>query len=166
MSSRYQDDLIEAEGALRKMLMEADFLQTKIAKQKRKIAALRELANITTDAAPQSDLVEGITDACRIVLRAANNPLLPIEVRDQVEALGIRQENLLASVHTVLKRLVKSNDISEIFPSSGAGPGRYKWITRGERFLDGLLAVAAATVDKKDLPPELNTKIIGTPEKK
>lgn len=163
--SKYLDDLREAEDTLREMLLKADFLQTSIAKQKRKIAALRELANITTDASPQADLVEGITDACRIVLRAANKALLPVEVRDQVEALGIRQENLLASVHTVLKRLLKANQVRETYPESGSGPARYKWITGGERFMDGLIAVAGHAVESQ-LPPELRAAISKVPEKK
>lgn len=50
----------------------------------------------------------GLTDACRMALRAAGQPLTALEVRAQLQALGIdlsRYTNDLAAIHTILRRL-------------------------------------------------------------
>ena len=50
----------------------------------------------------------GLTDACRMALRAAGQPLTALEVRAQLQALGIdlsRYANDLAAIHTILRRL-------------------------------------------------------------
>jgi hypothetical protein len=50
----------------------------------------------------------GLTDACRIVLKAAGHPLTAMEVRAQLQAMGFdleRYSSDLAAIHTVLKRL-------------------------------------------------------------
>jgi hypothetical protein len=55
----------------------------------------------------------GLTDACRMVLKAAGYPLTALEVRGQLEAMGFdltRYSNELAAIHTILKRLQESGD--------------------------------------------------------
>jgi hypothetical protein len=50
----------------------------------------------------------GLTDACRLVLRNATQPLTALEVRDRLSSIGVgleKHSNALASIHTVLKRL-------------------------------------------------------------
>jgi hypothetical protein len=69
----------------------------------------------------------GLTDACRVVLRNANVPLSPTEVRDRLEAIGFdlsRYSNELAAIHTILRRLNESGEIRFI-----AAPGKhlYRW---------------------------------------
>jgi hypothetical protein len=154
--NKYEGDLAEAEAKLQKMLSDLDLLQTKIAKQKRVVAALRELADVADDADGPTDLVVGITDACRTVLRAADRPMLPVEVRDQIQALGIQQDNLLASVHTILKRLVKSDEVREKYIKSGYDKGetpvRYQWVSHLERTLVPNSALAALSGDPELFP--------------
>jgi len=56
----------------------------------------------------------GLTDACRMVLKAAGHPLSALEVRAQLQAMGFelsRYTSDLAAIHTVLKRL---NDAGEV----------------------------------------------------
>jgi hypothetical protein len=56
----------------------------------------------------------GLTDACRVVLKAARRDMTPTEVRDRLEAIGFpltRYTNSLAAIHTVLKRL---HDAAEV----------------------------------------------------
>ena len=110
--NRYKSELGEAHDRLQDMLVELDELQVRIAKQKRVIAALMELAFDEEDSEGAGTLVKGITDACKTAVLGAAKSLTPAEVRDRIKTLGFPdQSNLLASVHTVLKRLAKAGDI-------------------------------------------------------
>jgi hypothetical protein len=126
MARDYKTELRDAEASLHNMLWGLEHLQGEIAKQKRRVAALSELANIEEDSAVAVGLVTGVTDAVRTVFMGAEKPLSPGEVRDRVEALGLPpQQNLLASVHTVIRRLLESKDIEgKGDPASGGG---YVW---------------------------------------
>ncbi|MGD1215417.1 MAG: hypothetical protein ABR861_10580 [Terriglobales bacterium] len=134
MTNKYRADLVVALNEL--LLMEAEFfeMEKRIAKQKKRIAALHELAEGNDEAPAPMGLVQGITDACRTVFRAADEPLYPIQVKERVEALGLPpQQNLLASVHTVIRRLVAANEIQEVSPIGGSGPLAYQ-LTALKRF--------------------------------
>lgn len=68
------------------------------------------------------------TEACREILYVAGKPLTPIEVRDELEATVFDlagQANPLASIHTILKRLVKSGDAKAI--ETASGKTAYAW---------------------------------------
>jgi hypothetical protein len=70
----------------------------------------------------------GLTDACRIVLQAAGHPLTAIEVRAQLEAMGFdlsKYTSELAAIHTVLKRLTESGQVTFV-PRAWDKPG-YRW---------------------------------------
>jgi len=129
MTTRRKPELEQARDKLQLMLVEQDELATRIAKQKRIIAALRELSELEEDSSPMVGLVTGITDACRTVLRSAEKPLLPVEVRDRVEHLGVpEQRNLLASVHTIIRRLKEAGEIREVPPRVSFGPMKFEWV--------------------------------------
>jgi len=123
-----------ATSALNQFLVQREELEARIARQKRKVAALRELVKEEDeDVSSSARLVDGVTDACRTVLRAANKPLLPIEVRDGVERLGLPpQANLLASVYTVLRRLEQANEVVADFNAcrnpGGSSVKAYRWV--------------------------------------
>jgi hypothetical protein len=126
----YRTDFTEAVGELLKLTSEREQLETAIAKQKKRVAALYELAQIDDDGGPISGLVDGLTDACRVVFRAAEKPLFPADVRDRVQALGLPpQANLLASIHTTIKRMKESEEIEEVsLPLQSGGFGSaYQW---------------------------------------
>ncbi|MFI5102250.1 MAG: hypothetical protein ACHP9V_02645 [Terriglobales bacterium] len=130
MIKEYKTDFTEAVRELLSLASEREKLETKIAKQKKRVAALYVLAQIDDDSGPISGLVEGITDACRVVFRAAEKPLLPAEVRDRVHALGLPpQSNLLASIHTTIKRMRESQEIEDVsIPLQTGGTGTaYQW---------------------------------------
>jgi hypothetical protein len=128
MVDRRKSELEEANAKLNAMLIEQDELATRIAKQKRRIAALIELSELGEDSRPPIGLVTGLTDACRIVFRSAEKPLLPTDVRDRVERLGVpEQKDLLASVHTVIRRLRDAREIKEVPPKISSGPMKYEW---------------------------------------
>jgi hypothetical protein len=121
-------EVFEARDLLEQMYVEMDELETRIAKQKRVVAALTELADLDEDSQPPEGLVKGITDACKTAVLGANKALYPSEVRDRVKMLGFpEQKNLLASVHTVLKRLAQAGEIK------GTEGGTYRRMTLGER---------------------------------
>jgi hypothetical protein len=110
----YSIDYREALRDLLDMAAEREALETQIAKQKKRVAALYELVKTDDNAAAIDGLVEGMTDACRVVFRAAEKPLTPAEVRDRVQALGIPpQSNLLASVHTTIKRMKDAGEVTD-----------------------------------------------------
>jgi hypothetical protein len=133
MVNRRKSEVEQARDKLQLMLVEQDELATRIAKQKRVIAALQELSELEEDSGPPVGLVTGITDACRTVLRSAERPLLPTEVRDRVEHLGVpEQRNLLASVHTIIRRLKEAGEIREVPPKVSSGPMKYEWARKSE----------------------------------
>ena len=70
----------------------------------------------------------GLTDACRMVLKAAGHPLTAMEVRGQLEAMGLdlsRYANDLAVIHTTLKRLNEAGEAG-VVPRAWDKPG-YQW---------------------------------------
>jgi hypothetical protein len=72
----------------------------------------------------------GITDACREALKIAGEPLTPIQVRDRIVDINpdlAKQSNLMASVHTVLKRL-EPKEATAL--TDKEGKLFYKWIVR------------------------------------
>jgi hypothetical protein len=140
-----KNELIEARQALEQMYVEMDTLETRIAKQKRVIAALTELADMAEDSEPPAGLVKGITDACKTAVLGAGKPLYPSEVRDRIKTLGFPdQKNLLASVHTVLKRLDEAGEIRLL------EDGSYRRMTIGDRMAHSNDRAAAG---KAPIPP-------------
>jgi hypothetical protein len=70
----------------------------------------------------------GLTEACRMVLKAAQHPLTATEVRAQLAAMGFdlsRYVNDLSSIHIVLKRLTQSGEAQ--FRSRGWEKPAYEW---------------------------------------
>jgi hypothetical protein len=75
----------------------------------------------------------GITDACREALKIAGEPLTPIQVRDRVLDINpdlAKQSNLMASVHTVLKRL-EPKEATAL--TDKEGNLFYKWVVRSPK---------------------------------
>ena len=149
MTKQYKADLVEAVEELEKMAAEKQRLELSIARQKKRVAALIELANDEEDAEAPTGLVEGITDACRTVLMAAEKPLSPAEVRDRVESLGLRsQKNLLASVYAVLRRLPKSDAHVEEITTVGATP-LYRYVQTLPSFLKNTILVNTLMAERE-----------------
>lgn len=143
VTKNYTNDLKQALRDLLLMTSEHAQLETKMAKQKKRVAALYELVQADEDGAAISGLVEGIGDACRVVLRAAEKPLTPAEVRDAVQGLGLPpQANLLASVHTTIKRMKDAGEVKEVSkPLDTGGVGvAYQWVERVASWQRGTLA--------------------------
>jgi len=126
VTNKYKVDLGAAINELQRMEAEHFEMETRIAKQKKRVAALYELADADDEGSAPMGLVQGITDACRTVFRAADKPLYPIDVKNRVEALGLPpQQNLLASVHTVIKRLLIAKEVEAVHLGR-VGPAAYR----------------------------------------
>jgi hypothetical protein len=70
----------------------------------------------------------GLTEACRMVLKAAGHPLTALEVRAQLDAMGIdlsKYSSDLSAIHTVLKRLTQSGEAT--FVARGWDKPGYRW---------------------------------------
>jgi hypothetical protein len=73
---------------------------------------------------------EGFTDAIRKCLRASLEPLTPSEVKEMLPATGFDlsgYSNPLASIHTILKRLAKTEYVESVITKDGKTG--YKWMT-------------------------------------
>ena len=139
-------DLKEALDELLSLVSEREKLETQIAKQKKRVAALYELVETDEGSGALAGLVEGISDACRVVFRAAEKPLLPAEIRDRVQALGLPpQANLLASVHTTIKRMEDAGELKKVIvPLQSGGTGTaYTWVSATLKLSDLIGNVAA-----------------------
>jgi hypothetical protein len=122
-----KSEMLKARNALERMYLQMDELEVGIAKQKRVIAALTEIAEKAGDSKPDYELFEGFTDACKTTVWGSDKPLYPSEVRNRIERLEIcQQKNVLASVTTTLKRLANYGEIKEEH-------GAYSRITFGKR---------------------------------
>ena len=72
----------------------------------------------------------GLTSAIRAILQAAGSEgLTPVEVRDYVKTMLIGHSNPLASVHTILKRLAKTDSVEK---TTKGGQPAYKWVSTAE----------------------------------
>jgi hypothetical protein len=112
MASHHKAELKVEQAKLDGMLADLESLQIKIAKQKRVVAALTELAESSEDSDPPTGLVSGITDAVRTVFWSAEKSIGPTEIANRVKALGVPpQMNILASVHTIVRRLREAGEI-------------------------------------------------------
>ncbi len=103
----YRRALTEAIEEYERLAKQRAGIEARIAQLLQTIGGLSRLCNLTPTVAL------GLTDACRMVLKAAGHPLTAAEVRMQLEAMGFdtaRYTNPLASIHIVLKRLSSSGE--------------------------------------------------------
>jgi hypothetical protein len=97
-------------------------IDERLAQLTQTIGSLTRLCNLTPTVS------FGLTDACRLVLKAAGHPLTATEVRAQLDAMGFdlaRYSNELASIHTVLKRLNQAGE-AQFVPRVWDKPA-YSW---------------------------------------
>ena len=106
-TGQYRRALEAAIEEYERLKQQREAIETRLAQLRQTIGALGPLCKL-----PQQD-VPGLTDACRSVLRATFGGLTPVEVKAGLETLGLdltASSNPLASIHAVLKRLVKAGE--------------------------------------------------------
>jgi hypothetical protein len=115
----YRTVLKSAEKELIDMFREREALERRIARQRQTVVALR--MKVEGDQYPKHHIEtftpKNLTDACRWVLCGATKPLDAPAIRDRVEALAydIGSSNPLASVHSVLKRLIEQGEVRRAY---------------------------------------------------
>ena len=130
MASEYRQALNVARAELEKLEEQREETDNRIAQLKQTIVSLATLCKDKTFLAAWAKDIEaaGITENCREVLRAAPIALTPLEVKDGLLKMGLdasKYTNLLASIHSVLKRLVESREARPVDCEDGTVA--YKW---------------------------------------
>src|SRR5215470_18023397 len=118
----YRRALDAAVREYEKLVAEHAALEGRLAQLKHSIAALTKLCGY------EPTVPMGLTDACRLVLRNATQPLTAREVRDRLASIGVdleKHSNPLASIHTVLKRL---HDAGELRDPDGEPSARTAYV--------------------------------------
>ncbi len=111
---------------LERLRLQRAQIDTEIAKLEQVEAALR---GVTEPKRHAPDL-SSITDVVRDVLKSAIQPMTPTDVRDKMLAMGFNKgkySQFLASVHVILKRLTKNDEVFEFTFGDGK---RYWWVTK------------------------------------
>jgi len=136
MATNHRADLQQARIVLRKLMDRREQLETEIAKQRRKVAGLAVLNEQKEgDNSVITELnLDGLTNACRSVLRAAGpRGLTPTELRNGLKELRFpiqNYQNSMAAVHTILKRLESYKEvragIRDVY--DGKDDSVYQWI--------------------------------------
>jgi hypothetical protein len=123
----------------RKIQTELEELEIQQEEIERHIARLRQtLVGLAPLCEPQNDaLIAGfkqlmdslsLSDAVRQILQATNGPLAPTEIKQRLIVMGkdlSTQKNVMASIHSLLKRLMESKEIES--KDSGL---TYQWKAR------------------------------------
>jgi len=124
----YKTALQDAQKELAETIAELGKIQGREAALEVRIVELRQsvasLARLCGEKFAEEDEL-GLTDAIRLALKTAGTPLAAAGVRDRIESMGFdvsRYGNILASIHTVLKRLVDQGQAEDV------GGLNYKWI--------------------------------------
>ena len=125
-------------------------IDTRLAQLTQTIAGLMRLCGYT----PTVPL--GLTDACRLVLRAAAHPLTVAEIRAMLDATGFdlsKYSNDLAAIHTILKRLTQTGEVH--FIARTYGKPAYQWkqpprtVVMSQRGVKALLEKLPGTVHRR-----------------
>jgi hypothetical protein len=144
--AEYRSALKAAREELELSRAERHALDSRIARLQHTVASLEALCDETPS------FGEGLTEACRTVLKAAGQPMTALDVKAQLGALGLaigKYSNPLASVHTVLKRLAHSGEVTVVY---GKGkPDAYQW-THWSTLVGGGASAAYATWIAARLP--------------
>jgi len=110
----------------------AEKAEKAIVELRQTIAALQRLCG-------EPEFVEedalGLTDAIRMAFKTAGRDMSAHDVRERMESMGYagRWGNLLASIHTVIKRLHQKHEIKAV--GNVNGKDMYRWMERGRNAL-------------------------------
>jgi hypothetical protein len=164
----YKKAFAQARADLEKLLEQREEIDRQISKVKQAIIGLAPLAEESGLTGVASVLARsfaeaGVTDAIREILKSSQKPLTPLEVKErliQMKPSAIAQSNIMASIHTVLKRLVPKEARSF---TDKQGEVVYQWIFPRQGLYE-LIKKAAAKQAKANegiipgLPPSKDLK--------
>lgn len=133
MTRRYESELKHEREQLGDLLRQREELETKIAKQLTRVAALSSLSDEGGVGKMMETELGGLTNACRVAFRAAGDKgLIPTEVRGALERLQFptrSHKNILSSIHTVIRRLLEAGEIRKAIQDihDGRDESVYQW---------------------------------------
>jgi hypothetical protein len=133
MARQYDNDLRHEREELGELLRQREQLETRIAKQLTRVAALSSLSEEGELGKMMEAELGGLTNACRVAFRAAGDKgLMPTEVRTALERLQFptrSHKNILSSVHTVIRRLLAAGEIRKAIHDvhDGQDESVYQW---------------------------------------
>jgi|ERR1700688_58906 len=109
-----KNDLLATQNELGQLFKQQEVLEKKIAGLRAMIAAMSRMLD---EEFVEEDAI-GLTDAIRAAFRAAGpaGTLTPTEVKGQLQMMGYdiaKYGNVMASVHTIINRLVGKREIKE-----------------------------------------------------
>lgn len=122
----FAETLSKTRSELERLRARRTRIDSEIAKLEQIEIALSGVA----EPAQQGAGLSSLTNAVRIALKTAVQPIAPTEVRDKMVAMGFDREpysQFLASVHVVLKRLAKRQ---EVFEFSFGDCKKYWWVKK------------------------------------
>jgi hypothetical protein len=127
MSEDWARVIANARDELASLEAQREGIDARILRLKRIIIAaspMVEDGNSALTAAFQKEMdALGITEHCREILKGTRRALTPLQIRAALSASGTdltRQKNIMASIHTVMKRLAaKGEVIVETAPDGG-----------------------------------------------
>jgi hypothetical protein len=134
MGREYRAEFERERKLLAELLRERETLSTRIAKQQTRVAAFAALCESSEEIDDMTEMeLGGLTNACRTAFRAAGNKgLVPTEVRGALERLRFpihTHKNILASIHTIIRRLEQAGEIRKTIHDKHAGEDKsvYRW---------------------------------------
>lgn len=134
-----KDDLLKEQNALGLCFRQQEAHEKKIAGLRATVAALSRMLD--------KEFVEedamGFTDAIREAFRTADTNLAPTEVKGRLEQMGYdtsKYGNVMASVHTIINRLVQRGEIKQIGTRADNKPA-YMWIEPSMRAQEAVMRV-------------------------
>jgi hypothetical protein len=147
----YRRDLQAHKRELADLLRQRQKIDEKMARLQPLISHLeglcRELGDrAAKETAAKVELTTGLTELARVTLEEAYIPLSASDLKKRMEVKGFdfsKYSNPLASVHVVLRRLVKSGKV-KVVPQKG-GRKAYQWITAIAGLLSLLQEVSKVT---------------------
>lgn len=113
---KYVAELYAAQAELNQLLKQREQLEIDIAKKRYQIAALFALTEDNEEVDQVVGMtLGGLTDAVLSAFRsAAYKPLRPVQVKERLAQLGFpvdNYKNIMAAIHTVIKRLFDAGKI-------------------------------------------------------
>ena len=132
----YRESLKQAKLDLTKAIADLGDTEAKVERLVKQIAELRQTVFALSRLCGEPEFVEedalGLTDVIRLAYKSAvgGPPLTLQEVKDRIDSMGYagRWGNLLASVHTVTKRLVGKGDV--VLAGTVNGKDAFTWTGR------------------------------------
>lgn len=135
----YKNALEAARKELAKLEDERGKIDKRISELQHGIVGLSALAPDHPDAEKPQSMMDvltgvgvdtGLTDATRMITSSFGFPMTPKQVRDALSHLGYDlsgYSNILASLHTIMKRLARSGELINIVDDKGNELGAYAW---------------------------------------